>query len=263
MSTLHGQFVWYDLMTTDTEAATAFYRKVIGWDAQDAGLPDRSYTVLSTGKIPMGGLMQLPQADRDAGGRPGWSGYILADDVDAYAARIERAGGSIHKGPEDIPGVGRFAAVGDPQGAVFLLFKGNQPEPPPRAAAGTPGHVGWNELRAADQEAAFAFYAELFGWTKAEAINMGPMGVYQIFAIDGVPVGGMMTRQDTSLPPQWGYYINVENTEAAVARVKAAGGQVQNGPMQVPGGSWIAQCLDPQGAFFNIVGPAATAPAAA
>lgn len=262
MSTLHGRFVWYDLMTTDTEAATEFYRAVIGWDAEDAGLPDRSYTVLSTGKIPMGGLMELPQSSRDAGARPGWTGYILADDVDAYAARIARAGGGVHRAPEDIPGVGRFAVVSDPQGAVFMLFKGNQPEPPPRAAPGTPGHVGWHELRAADQEAAFAFYADLFGWTKAEAMDMGPMGIYQLFAIDGVPVGGMMTRMDPAVPPHWAYYIGVDDIDAAAGRVTKAGGQLVSGPHQVPGGLWMAHCNDPQGGMFSILGPAAGRPPA-
>ena len=74
----------------------------------------------------------------------------------------------------------------DPHGAVFILFKGTSEEAPPPAPAGTPGHVGWHELHAGDLDSAFAFYSGLFGWTKAEAMDMGPMGVYQIFAIDGV-----------------------------------------------------------------------------
>ena len=106
-----------------------------------------------------------------------------------------------------------------------------------------------------DQEAAFAFYAGLFGWTKAEAIDMGAMGTYQLFATGGAPVGGMMTRSDSMPPPSWLYYFNVDSAERAATRVRDAGGQVANGPHQVPGGSWIAHCLDPQGAIFAVVGP--------
>ncbi len=167
---------------------------------------------------------------------------------------IKTAGGAIHRGPEDIPGVGRFAVAGDPHGAGFMLFKGTSEEAPPPAPAGTPGHVGWRELHAGDREGAFAFYSGLFGWTKADAVDMGAMGVYQIFAIDGTAAGGMMTRMPETPAPFWLYYFNVEAVGAAMTRVKDAGGQILNGPMQVPGGSWIAQCFDPQGAMFAIVG---------
>jgi predicted enzyme related to lactoylglutathione lyase len=255
MSTSHGQFVWYELMTKDAASAMEFYRSVIGWGAQEAEVPDRHYTILSAGETPVGGLVELPQAACDAGARSGWIGYVAADDVDAGAARIGEAGGAIHRAPEDIPGIGRFAVVADPQGAAFMLFKGVDAGPRPPAAGSTPGRVGWHELQAADREAAFAFYADQFAWTKADAIDMGPMGIYQLFATGGVPVGGMMTRIKAETEPFWLYYFNVEDIDAAVTRVKDAGGQTFNGPHQVPGGSWIAQCLDRQGVLFAMVGP--------
>ncbi len=260
MSTFHGQFVWCELMTTDAAAATEFYRAVIGWSARDAGAPHVRYTILSAGETGVGGLLEMPQSVRDAGGRPGWIGYIAADDVDAMAARVKDAGGSVHRAPEDIPDVGRFAVVADPQGAVFTLFKPLGGEEPERPAAGAaPGRVGWHELHAADREAAFAFYAGLFGWTKTDAIDMGPMGIYQTFATGhekgSAMAGGMMTKTDAVARPSWLYYFNVDDIKAAVARTTEAGGRVLNGPHQVPGGSWIAQCMDPQGAMFAVVGP--------
>jgi uncharacterized protein len=256
MSTSHGKFVWYDVMTTDTKAAQSFYEKVIGWHAQDAGMPDRSYTLLSVDSTMVGGLMPIPEDSRKAGVRPAWMGYIGVDDVDAYAKRVQAAGGAIHREPENIPGVGRFAVAADPHGAGFLLFKGTSEEQAPApAAAGAPGHVGWRELHAGDGAAAFAFYSGLLGWTKAEAMNMGPMGIYQIFAIDGVPSGGMMTKTSQMPAPMWVYYFNVEAIERAMKRVRDAGGQVAFGPQEVPGGSWILQCFDPQGALFALVGP--------
>ena len=86
-------------------------------------------------------------------------------------------------------------------------------------------------------------------------MDMGAMGTYQIFAIGGVPCGGMMTKMPQIPHPFWLYYFNVDGIDAAMTRVKKAGGQILNGPMEVPGGSWIAQCIDPQGAMFAMVAP--------
>lgn len=255
MSSSHGRFVWYELMTTDTTAAEAFYRGVMGWKAQDSGMPDMRYTILSVGDIPMGGLMALPEEARAAGARPAWIGYIAVDDVDATAARVTEAGGAVHHGPDDIPGVGRFAVVADPHGAVFTLFRSTVEGPPP-VPCGTLGHAGWRELYAKDGAAAFGFYADLFGWTKTEAFDMGPMGVYQLFATDdGTASGGMMTKPETVPAPFWLYYFAVDNIDSAMERVQSGGGQILNGPMEVPGGQWIIQCLDPQGVMFALVGP--------
>src|SRR5436853_7358042 len=124
MSKSHGKFVWYDVMTTDTKAAESFYHKVIGWTAADSGMSDRSYTLLSMGPTMVGGLMPIPEDARKAGVGPAWMGYIGVDDVDISAQRVRAAGGAIHRGPDDIPGIGRFAVAGDPQGAGFMLVKG-------------------------------------------------------------------------------------------------------------------------------------------
>jgi predicted enzyme related to lactoylglutathione lyase len=256
MSTFYGQFVWCELMTTDTVAATAFYRAVLGWGARDAEPADHPYTILSAGETPVAGLMGMPRAARDAGARPGWIGYVAVDDVDAMAVRVGAAGGTVHHAADDIPGVGRFAVVGDPQGAIFVLFKSFDPGQAPAAAGWTPGHVGWHELHTGDPEAAFAFYAGLFGWTKADALDMGPMGIYQMFAAAGLPIGGIMPRGAEMPRPAWLYYFTVDNIAAAVARVRAAGGAVDSGPLEVPGALWIVGGRDPQGALFALVGPA-------
>jgi uncharacterized protein len=255
MASSHGKFVWYELMTTDTKAAETFYRGVIGWGAQDSGMPDVSYTLLTLGAVPVAGLMAVPQKARDAGARPAWIGYVAVDDVDASAALAKQDGGAIHHGPDDIPGVGRFAIISDPQGATLCVFKpagGPQAQPP---APGTPGTTGWHELYAGDREAAFAFYAKLFGWTKADAMDMGPMGIYQMFAFGGEAIGGMMTKPPSVPAPCWMYYFNVDGIDAAKARVETGGGAILNGPMEVPGGHWIVQCRDPQGAIFCLVAP--------
>jgi predicted enzyme related to lactoylglutathione lyase len=258
MSSSHGIFCWYELMTSDTTAAETFYRGVLGWNAKDAGMPDHAYTLLSVGESQIGGLMAIPADARAAGARPAWHGYIAVDDVDDYAARVTKAGGTIHRAPADIPGIARFAVVADPQGATFMLLKGFSDASPQWPVPSTPGHPGWRELFAADWEPAFAFYSELFGWTKGEAFDMGPMGTYQLFNIKGAMAGGMMTKPKEMPRPFWLYYFNVDDIDAAGARVTKGGGRIMHGPMEVPG-TWIVQCADPQGAMFALVGPRRTA----
>ena len=252
MAMKQGDFVWHDLMTTDAAGAEAFYAKVIGWTVTPSHVP--GYKILSTGTTPVGGLMELPEPARAAGMGPRWMGYIGVDDVDAKAEALKAAGGAVHRAPADIPGVGRFAVVADPHGAGFQLFKGAG-EPPPEAPLGTPGTVGWNELHAGDGETAFAFYSGLFGWTKDQAIPMGPMGTYQLFANGGPAIGGMMTRMPNQPATTWFYYFNVDAIDAAVSRATGSGGKVVHGASEVPGGQWVVHCVDPQGATFAMVAP--------
>jgi uncharacterized protein len=256
MASSPSHFVWYELMTTDVPAAQRFYSEAVGWQVADAGMPGMDYLLLSTEHGMVGGLMALPADAQQAGGRPGWLGYVAVDDVDAAAARAQSAGSTLCHGPADIPGVGRFASITDPQGAALVLFKGSAEAPaaPPPGAA---GHIGWHELYATELAPAFDFYATQFGWRATDAMDMGAMGTYQMFATgsDGEPVGGMMKRPPEMPATAWLYYINVTGVDAAMARITAQGGQVLMGPQEVPGGSWIAQCLDPQGAMFAIVGP--------
>jgi uncharacterized protein len=264
MSNSHGKFVWYELMTTDTAGAESFYRDVIGWGAQDAGTPGMSYTLFKAGETSVGGMMAIPEEGCAKGAQPGWVGYVAVDDVDASAAQAAREGGKIHRPPGDIPGVGRFAIIADPQGATLALFKPSARSAEAdcqSAAPGTPGHGGWHELAAADREAAFAFYAKLFGWKKGEAMDMGPMGIYQIFSTGHEPMsGGMMTKPDAAAAPSWLYYFNVDGIDGAAVRVRSGGGEITNGPHQVPGGAWIVHCRDPQGGIFALVGPRSQTP---
>lgn len=252
----HGDFVWYDLMTTDTEAAKAFYGNVVGWGAQAAPpVPGMTYTLFTAGETSVAGLMELTAEARQMGVPPCWTGYVAVDDVDATAEKVKRLGGAVHRPPADIPNVGRFAIIADPQGAVVALFKPTSPAPErPKLPMGSPGHIGWHELLAADGAKAFAFYSELFGWQKGDAVDIGAMGIYQLFTAGGQPVGGMFTKPPTVPAVFWLYYFSVGDIDAAAERVKAAGGRILSGPMEVPGGGWIVQSLDPQGAMFALLG---------
>jgi predicted enzyme related to lactoylglutathione lyase len=244
-----GKFVWYELMTTDMPGAEKFYTQVVGWTAKDAGMPQMKYTLMNAGDIQVAGFMPVPMPNMP----PSWIGYIAVADVDAEAASIKADGGAIHKEPTDIPGIGRFAVVADPQGVGFALFSAAGMDAPPAPPPGALGHAGWRELHAIDGAKAWDFYAKHFGWTKGDAMPMGPAGVYQIFNIDGDMAGGMMTKMPEMPVAAWLYYFNVDSAEAAAARIKAAGGTVINGPMEVPGGQWIVHGLDPQGGMFALV----------
>jgi predicted enzyme related to lactoylglutathione lyase len=181
-------------------------------------------------------------------------GYVGVEDVDAAAAKVTATGGTVHVPPTDIPNVGRFSVVADPHGAAFSLFSATTHEQDDTAQPDEPGRVGWHELQAGDLTADFAFYAGLFGWEKMDAMDMGEMGVYQMFGIGGTMMGGMMTKPPMIPVAHWGYYFNVASIDAAVERVKAAGGQIVHGPQEVPGGSFIVMGVDPQGASFALVG---------
>jgi predicted enzyme related to lactoylglutathione lyase len=251
----HGRFIWYELMTPDIPAAKRFYTEVVGWTAQDMSMsPDMTYTVLNANGAGVAGAMALTAEHKAQGIPPNWTGYVAVDDCDAAAAKAKSLGGSVMREPSDIPGIGRFAIIADPHGAVIAIMK---PVPPPggrtKAARGTPGHGAWHELYAGDANVDIPFYQSLFGWRETAKHDMGPMGFYHLFGNADGEVGGMMTKPPQVPSPCWTYYFESNDVEAAAQRVKNSGGTVRMGPMDVPGGSRIIQCLDPQGAAFAMV----------
>ncbi|TAX54798.1 VOC family protein [Rhizobium leguminosarum] len=257
MSETHGKFIWCELMTPDTSAAAKFYSSVVGWTTSEMkmeGMP--TYTIFEADGIGVAGLMEFPAELEGKGIPPNWTGYVDVDDVDQSAKDFAANGGSVRRPPEDIPTIGRFAVVADPHGAVLCIMTPAPMEKPmPELAFDAPGNIGWHELYAGNGEQALAFYSKLFGWTKHSDFDMGPMGVYYLFAHNGRQIGGMMTKPENMPMPFWCYYFIVPTLDAAIERVTSGGGKVVNGPMEVPGGSWIIQATDPQGAFFCLVAP--------
>jgi hypothetical protein len=255
MSQHAARFVWHELMTTDAHAAAAFYGAVLGWTIDVEKMPQGDYILGAAGGTQVVGLMSIPPQAAAGGARPAWTGYVAVPDVDAKAAEAAAAGATVCHPPMDIPHVGRFATIADPQGAMVCLFKGSGSDAAPVSDPDAPGNIGWNELYADDLDAAWAFYSSLVGWAKDEAIDMGPMGTYQLFApAAGLPAMGGMMRRPPEVPRScWLHYFNVPGLDAAIGRVLAGGGRVVMEPMQVPGGSWVVTCFDPQGAAFALV----------
>lgn len=247
-------FIWYELMTTDLDAAIDFYKAVIGWESEEFPGGDFRYVIMKPGEQGVAGIMTIPDEAARDGTPPMWTGYIYAPDVDAATQSVRKAGGAVYREPYDIPGVGRFAVVADPQGAAFMVMAPQGPEGE-QPAPGTPGHVGWHELYTTEWQAAFDFYSSQFGWTKDQAMDMGEMGTYQVFAAGGAPIGGMMNKPPQIPVPMWMFYFNVADIDAAAVRVTENGGKVLFGPMEVPGGGRIVQATDPQGATFALFEP--------
>ncbi|MEQ1499514.1 MAG: VOC family protein [Novosphingobium sp.] len=259
MTTLQGSWIWYELMTSDVAGAKAFYEAVVDWSMAPGSPETGDYGFISAADGAMvGGILSLSDNMIEHGAQPCWLGYIGVDDVDARAATIESAGGSLLMPARDVPMAGRIAMLADAGGAPFYIMA---PAPPPGGAESTAfqpdincGHCGWNELLAADAPREVAFYSGQFGWSLPEAMDMGPMGKYQFIAHDGVTVGAIMPVMPQTPHPLWNHYFWVASITAAKIAIEAAGGQVINGPMQVPGDGWIVQGIDPQGAMFSLVG---------
>ncbi len=179
--------------------------------------------------------------------------YVGVPKLEPAAADVARLGGGALSEVIEVPTVGRMQAMRDPQGAAFSIYEPAAPPPKPEAVPEL-GDVSWIELMTTDAAAAMTFYRDMFGWQPTEAMDMGPMGKYHMFGRHLGSLGGMMNKpaELAHVPPNWGLYFRVPDLEAAVERVKAGGGQILNGPMDVPGGDRIVNCLDPQGAAFSL-----------
>jgi predicted enzyme related to lactoylglutathione lyase len=249
-SPLLGRLLWYELLTTDMRAAESFYKNVVGWTITPFDGAPAPYDMWTRGdRVPVGGVMTLPDGMNVP---PHWVMYVGVPKLEDAVSKIERLGGKSLSPVIDVPEVGRMRTMLDPQGAMFSVYEPTAPPERPEAAAEI-GDVAWHELYTTDAPAAMKFYSEMFGWRPTESFDMGPMGTYQMFGRT-FPLGGMMTKPPSmaQVPTHWGLYFRVPDIQAGAERVKANGGQILNGPMEVPGGDWIVQCADPQGAAFSL-----------
>ena len=262
MTNPKGSFIWYELMTGDPDGAKAFYDKVVGWtisglSAQQPNGVDYRHIVRSDGGS-NGGVLRLTPEMTQHGAHPCWLGYLYVADIDAEIAAITAEGGKLLM-PKMTIDVGSFAMVTDPQGVPFYIMT-------PIAPAGREGvpsdaydrlavqHVSWNELYTPDLEAAKAFYAKHFDFEFNSSMPMGDMGDYCFIDHQGEGIGAVMRKPPHVPVPGWNYYIRVADIDLAKAAVEANGGKVLNGPMEVPGGDWVLNGMDPQGAAFALVG---------
>jgi uncharacterized protein len=251
LTEVRGRFLWYDLMTTDPTGARDFYTKIAGWGLQPFGDMQPPYLMFARGDTPIGGCMQLPEEASKMGAPSHWMAYIGTPDVDETFAKAVKLGARTYVPPRDIPTVGKFAVIADPQGATIAFFTPSNEQPashPPEI-----GDVSWHELATSDLDGALRFYQQIAAWEQTGSHDMGAMGSYQMFGQQGHTLGGIFRKPaEMPGPSCWLLYIRVADITKGVDLVKANGGQVLRGPHEVPGGDWIVQCMDPQGAAFAL-----------
>ncbi len=259
MTNPHGTPIWYELLTNDAAGSKAFYDAVIGWNiAAKSDAPGMDYRMIATSEGSfVGGMMPLTDTMRSGGAKPTWLFYIGVDDVDATAKLIAEKGGSVPLGPFDIPGAGRAAMVTDPQGNLFYIMRGSSAQSSTAWERTGIGKCNWNELASSDQAASNAFYAEVFGWTYPEKMEMpGGMGDYMFIDAAGQVIGATVKAGiQPGQPKGWQFYFRAPDIEVAAETVRRLGGAVHAGPMDVPGGDRIIVASDPQGVNFGVVGP--------
>ena len=249
-----GTFVWHDLMTTDVEAAKRFYTELLGWEIEVWKPGELDYPMISAAGTQWGGFNTLPPRQAMP---PHWLSYVLVDDLDAALGRVEKAGGKALAPTVEIPEVGRFAVVADPEGAIISPYQSAHEMTGP-AQTTAPGSFCWHELLTKDVEKATGFYQEVFGWATTE-MPMGDMGVYHLFKVGDKDAGGMMAMPDgAGAPPSWIVYVTVADTDGTVAKAESLGARVHVAGTDIPGVGRFAVMMDPGGATFAVLGPSAS-----
>jgi uncharacterized protein len=247
-----GIFCWFELGTSDAEAAKKFYGELFGWTANDSPAgPDMIYTILRRDEKDVGALYKLTAEHKAKGVPPHWLSYVLVASADKSAAKATELGGTVTMGPFDVGDMGRMAVIEDPSRAVFALWQ-------PAASSAKllrdePYTLCWNELWTSDTTKAIEFYTKLFEWT-TKTSDMGSM-VYTEVMTGGKPIGGMMTISPEmgKVPPHWLGYIRVEDCDVTADKAKALGAVLHMPPTDIPNVGRFAVIQDPQGATFAII----------
>lgn len=256
-----ARFVWHDLMAADVEGAKSFYGELFGWKFK-RGEGDPAYEHIYAGEQGIGGLMKN---DPKLGAPPHWLGYVAVDNVDTAVSVVTQNGGKVHAPTMDIPTVGQFAVVADPQGAVFSPFHytgkdAGKPESNVTPAAWT---FCWDELLTSDPKAAEKFYGTLFGWGVEHMDTQTPMGRYTLFKRNGVKddtgadksAGGLMKLPPGVPHPFWLAYVAVPDADAVVAKAKKLGGHTPMPVLEMANVGRFTTLLDPQMAAIAILQP--------
>jgi uncharacterized protein len=244
-----NRFVWHDLMTTDGNKAQQFYCALFGWQIHEVPMQGFTYRMIMAGPGPIGGIVEEKNIPHSH-----WMPYIATADVDAAAAKVTKLGGTVCVPPTDIPGTGRFAVIGDPQGAYLSLYKGLPGSAGADPDAAIPGRVCWNEVLSTDDREAQRFYTAMFGWQPQEK-DMGPMGIYRVQMLGDKQAGGLMKHPQPGAPSMWLCYFFTMDLAGSTKKAKQLGAvaMVENAPIPEVGSFSMLQ--DPTGSVFALFQP--------
>jgi predicted enzyme related to lactoylglutathione lyase len=238
-----------DLGSPDLAKSKAFYGGLFGWNCPEGPAEAGGYSVCDLGGKTVAGLG--PQMMPDV--PPSWMTYVNVSSVDDTVAKATSNGGTVLAPAMDVMDAGRMAVIADPLGAVFGIWQPNQHTG--AQLANEPGTFCWNELITTDLDKSKAFYKAVFGW---DAADQGPPGgppAYVEWKIGEKSVGGMMPKtpeMPAEMPPLWGIYFAVADTDATVAKAKELGGSLFMGPTDIEPGR-MAVLADNVGAVFNVL----------
>ncbi len=243
-----GKFVWHDLVTDDAREAERFYGDLFGWTFVRTTRPggDTPYVLIRSEGRFIGGIVNVE--DPADGDYSRWLGYLSVPDVDAAVGATQRAGGEALAAPVNLGDALRAAAVRDPQGAVLGLVHSRLGDPADRPLR--PGRVAWNELLAADEEAAVRFYASLAGYETSTLERRG--GQYNLLSHAGRPRAGIQQRPSDDATPIWLTHFAVDDPAAAAEQAQALGGRVLLAPTPDVRDGAMALVQDPTGAVFAL-----------
>ena len=241
---------WVDLQTTDQAGAKQFYGELFGWSYNDLPIDEANGVYYSMATLKGSDVAAIAPSSDDqvaAGVPPHWNSYVSVDDVEAAAARVAPAAGTVIASPFDVLDAGRMAVIQDPTGAIFQLWQAKNHIG--ATLVNEPGAFSWSELITPDVPKAAAFYEKVFGW--GSDTHAGEMP-YTEFKLDGESIAGAMNPPMPGIPPMWGIYFSTADTDATVAKAKSLGGAVFSEPMDIEPGRF-AVLADPQGAMFNVI----------
>ena len=249
-----GKVVWHDLLTNDLEASKTFFASLFGWRLEETTAPgcDTPYTVAYCGDKMVGGMVALEESDNAPSH---WMSYVSVEDVDATVELAKKLNGEQIWPPTDLPEVGRFAVIRDPQGGHIAPFTSAHPAPPEENPFQL-GHFCWEEFLAKDPTAASQFYGEIFGWS-AEQMDMGEIGTYTLLKVGDATAAGVLKMPDeVQSPSHWLSYVMVEDVDAAVEKTESLGGCICKAGTDIPNVGRFAVAADPAGAIFAVWKPA-------
>jgi len=247
---LNNRPAWVDLATPDPAASRQFYSKLFGWQMDVSG--DPQYGGYATAKIGDQGVAGMgPKQDEQ---QPTvWSLYIGTDDIEALAAKVTEAGGTVVAPPLDIPEQGRMAVFQDPGGAFISAWQATRMTG--FGATDVPNAFGWAELNARGVEKVIPFYETVFGWTHKTSPGGDGAPGYTEFQLDGRSIAGAWEMNQTfpaALPAFWLVYFDVDDVDTAFRKAVDAGARELVAPQDYPGGRF-AVLTDPQGAAFGLL----------
>ncbi len=246
-TTLAGRIVWNELATSDPARAVSFYTQLLGWSVVEEDMPgmDEPYRMFQNDAVgqPTGGTMTAPPNTP-----PHWCAYLSVDDVGAALERVKALGGQAYTEEMAIPDMGSFAIVADPAGAVFGLFRGDNPSDPADVTPPSDRTFCWAQLMVADVDAAAAFYSALLGWT----VEKMPGGIVAFSDAHAMRASAMPFPPGLDAPAHWLSYIATHDIDAVTERATGLGATVMREPTDMPGMGRFSVLVDPTGATFAL-----------